>query len=251
MTYHYVWVAWSTAFLLPWALVYLAFREHRHEMWWASVGMAPFGLTEPLFVPAYWNPPSLFELAQRTGFDIESVVFSFAIGGIGAALYNGMMHRSLEPIVLEERRTHWHSWHRWALATPFALFPVLYLLPWNPIYAGIAAMMVGATVAVLCRPDLVRGTLIGGFLFLALYTVFLIALKWSAPGYIEQVWNLPALSGVLIYGLPLEEMLFGFSFGLMWTGIYEHFTWRRSVAPKGVPDMRPFQSHQPEHRNAN
>ena len=47
--------------------------------------------------------------------------------------------------------------------------------------------------------------------------------------YIEQVWNFKALTGVRIYGLPLEELLFGFSFGFMWTGIYEHFTWKRSV----------------------
>lgn len=38
------------------------------------------GFTEPLFVPAYWNPPTLFDLAQRTGFDIESLIFTFAIG---------------------------------------------------------------------------------------------------------------------------------------------------------------------------
>ena len=73
-------------------------------------------------------------------------------------------------------------------------------------------------------------TLVGGVLFLAIYTVFLLGLKWSAPGYIEQVWNLKALSGILIYGLPLEELLFGFAFGLFWTGIYEHFTRKRSVA---------------------
>ena len=230
MPYHYVWLVWSSAFLVPWAIVYLAFSQHRKAMWWASIGMTPFGLTEPLFVPEYWNPPSLFELARRTGFDIESFIFSFAIGGIAAVLYNSLMHKRLVPMDPKERQRSTHRWHRWALATPFVLFPILYLAPWNPIYAGIAAMAVGAMFAVFCRPDLAPNTLVGGLLFLALYTVFLLALKWSAPGYIEQVWNLKDLSGLLIYGLPLEELLFGFSFGLMWTGIYEHFTWRTPVA---------------------
>ena len=67
-------------------------------------------------------------------------------------------------------------------------------------------------------------------MFFALYSIFMLGLKWSAPGYIEQVWNFKALSGIVIYGLPIEELLFGFSFGLMWTGIYEHFTWRQGVA---------------------
>ena len=72
--------------------------------------------------------------------------------------------------------------------------------------------------------------LISAILFLGLYAVFLLGLKWSAPGYLEQVWIFAALTGARIYGLPLEELLLGFSFGLMWTGIHEHFMWKRSVA---------------------
>ncbi len=192
--------------------------------------MAPFGLTEPIFVPEYWNPPSLFELAQQTGFDIESIIFSFAIGGIAAVLYNIILHKHPELIDFAERHRRRHRWHRWALAVPFISFPIFYFLPWNPIYAGIAAMVSGAIAAVLCRPDLKFNTLLGGVLFLALYTIFLLGLKWSAPGSIDQVWNLKALSGIVVYGSPIEELMFGFSFGLVWTGIYEHFTWKRSVA---------------------
>ena len=230
MDYHYAWLIWSSAFLLPWLLLYARFPRHRTALWWASVFMAPFGLTEPLFVPEYWNPPSLFELARRTGFDIESIIFSFAIGGVAAVLYNIITRKRLEPLPPSGAYHSRRRWHGWAVATPFMLFPLLYPLPWNVIYAGIVSMVAGAIAAVFCRPDLKANALTGGFLFLAIYTVFLLALKWSAPGYIEQVWNLKALSGVLVYGLPVEELLFGFSFGLMWSGMYEHLTWRRSVA---------------------
>ena len=229
MKYHYIWLIWSSAFLLPWIALYVAFPAHRFVLWKSSLFMAPFGLTEPFFVPEYWNPPSLFELAQRTGFDIESIIFSFAIGGIGAVLYNAATGRRSRPLANYQRNDLRHRLHPIALALPFVAFPVLYFLPWNPIFAGIAAMTAGAGACVLCRRDLAVNTLIGGMLFLGLYTVFLLGLKWSAPGYIERVWNLPALSGILIYGLPIEEPLFGFSFGLFWTGLYEHFTWRRSV----------------------
>ena len=123
MRYHYVWLVWSIAFLLPWLLLFLAFDQHRRKMWWTSLLMAPFGLTEPLFVPEYWNPPSLFELAQTTGFDVESIIFSFAIGGVGAVLYNIITRKRLEPLQLDEWHLTRDRWHRWALATPFALFP--------------------------------------------------------------------------------------------------------------------------------
>lgn len=236
MNDHYVWLIWSGAFLLPWAVLYFAFPAHRRAMLWASVFMAPFGLTEPLFVPEYWNPPSLFDLAQRTGFDIESIIFSFAIGGIGVALYNILMHRGLAAMPEHERRHARHRFHYIALALPFAAFPALYFLPWNPIYAGIVAMTAGAAANALCRPDLKPGMLVGGMLFLGFYIVFLAGLKWSAPGYIEQVWNLPALSGIVPFGFPLEELLFAFTFGLFWTGVYEHFTWQRSAVM--LPDGR-------------
>ena len=229
MSYHYVWLLWSSAFLVPWLLLFFAFDQHRKQMLWTSLAMAPFGLTEPLFVPEYWNPPSLLELAQRTGFDIESIIFSFAIGGIGAVLYAIITRKHLEPMRSEDLQHSRDRWHRWALATPFALFPILYFLPWNVIYAGIAAMVAGTAAAVWCRPDLKSNALVGGVLFLLIYTIFLLGLKWTAPGYIEQVWNLKALSGIVIYGLPLEELLFGFAFGLIWSGIYEHFAGFRTM----------------------
>lgn len=37
-------------------------------------------------------------------------------------------------------------------------------------------------------------------------------------------------TGRVIYGLPIEELMFGFSCGLVWTGIYEYFTWKRSAS---------------------
>jgi hypothetical protein len=78
----------------------------------------------------------------------------------------------------------------------------------------------------LCRPDLVRKTWLGALLFVAYYFVFLLGLESTAPGYIERVWNLQALSGVRVLGIPLEELLFAAAFGSYWSGAYEHFGWQ-------------------------
>src|SRR5512147_397488 len=134
MMYHYVWLLWSSAFLLPWILLYTFFPQHRAAMWWASLFMSPFGLTEPLFVPEYWNPPSLFDLARRIGFDVESLIFSFGIGGTGAVLYNVLMRARSIPVSEHERRRPLHKHHYFAIAAPLLAFPPLVALPWNPIY---------------------------------------------------------------------------------------------------------------------
>ncbi len=223
---HYVWLTWSSAFLLPWLGLLVAFPRHRSVMLWASTLTMPFGLTEPLFVPQYWNPPSLFDLAQRTGFDIESFIFSFGIGGVGAVLYNILTGQNLRPIGMRERHRKRHRYHGLALAAPFLAFPVLSVLGWNPIYPAILAMALGGGATAACRPDLKSKTWLGGLLFVAYYAPFLLLLEWSAPGYIERVWNLRDLSGIMVAGIPFEELLFAFAFGTYWSSIYEHMTWQ-------------------------
>jgi hypothetical protein len=230
----YVWFVWSSAFLLPWLAAYVAFPRQRKAMLWASLFTMPLGLTEPLFVPGYWNPPSLFDLVQRTGFDIESLIFSFGIGGIGAVFYNLLTGYEPAALPASERTALHHRLHTWALAVPLVSFPLLNLFNWNSIYSAIIAMTLGAFATLLCRPDLVPKVSVGAILFLVYYTVFLLGVELTAPGYIERVWNLPALSGLEIASLPIEELLFAAAFGAYWSGVYEHFTWNRTISPAEV-----------------
>ncbi len=224
----YVWITWASAFLIPWVIIFLAFPEYRKAMLWASLFTMPFGLTEPIFVPEYWFPPSLFDLAINTGFDIESLVFCFGIGGVSAVLYNIASRKSLLDVPDTERKLSIHRHHYKALAAPFISFPLLYFFPWNPIYPSIVAMIIGAIANIWCRPDLKKKTWIGGILFLIYYAIFLAGLEWSAPGYIDRYWNLDALTGITIFFMPLEELLFAIAFGMYWSGVYEHFMWRKS-----------------------
>ncbi len=222
----YIWFIWASIFLIPWAFVYWLFPLHRRAMLWASLFTMPLGLTEPLFVPEYWSPPSLFNLALTTGFDIESLIFCFGIGGIAAVFYNVFTQKLSLPVPNSERQYHLHRHHYKAIFAPFIIFPLVYFFPWNPIYPAIVAMIVGAIANILCRPDLKRKTWIGGLLFLAYYMIFLTGLELTAPDYIDRVWNLDALSGISLWFMPLEELLFAISFGMYWSGVYEHITWR-------------------------
>lgn len=88
-------------------------------------------------------------------------------------------------------------------------------------------MVVGGLAAWYCRPDLKKKMVTSAFIFLILYFFYFLTLIAISPGYVERVWNLGAISGVLILGIPLEELLFAWSFGFIWSSIYEHITWRR------------------------
>ncbi len=234
---HYVWLVWSSGFLLPWLALYWGVPARRRIMLRASLLTMPFGLTEPLFVPAYWSPPSLFELAQRTGFDIESLIFSFAIGGVGLVLYDVLTRRVTMRLPAEEHDHRRHRLHRIALVVPVLVFLPLFFLRWNPIYAAIVAMGTGSLAAIACRPDLRARSWVGAALFVAFYTVLLLGLETTVPGYIGRVWNLSALSGLLVAGLPVEELLFAAAFGAYWSAVYEHLTWSTSTKVSSLPPI--------------
>lgn len=129
MKQYYVWLIWSSAFLVSRAGLYLVNTRLRTEIWRAGLTTALFGLTEPFFVPAYWNPPSLFELAQRTDFDIESLILSFVIGGIGAVLYDTLTSQHIVAATPVECSAPLHRFHLAALLVSFVLFVPLLLLP--------------------------------------------------------------------------------------------------------------------------
>lgn len=195
-------------------------------MLYVSLGTMPFALTEPLFIPGYWNPPSLFNLAQRTGFDIESFIFTFAIGGIGSVIYKVVFKKKTMPMNEMEKAHRRHRYHLYILLTPIPVFLFLAVFTsLNHIYCGIIAMFIGAVASLYCRPDLKWKIWIGGLLFLIYYLVFFLSLIAIYPKYVELVWNLKALTGILPLGIPLEEWLFAVTFGMLWSSFYEHIMW--------------------------
>lgn len=227
-----VWFVWSMGLVFVWLMVFLFYRKARRRMLWASLLTMPFGLTEPLFVPEYWNPPSLFDLARRTGFDIESLLFCFAIGGLGIVLYDLIFKVEHEKMGWSEKHHRRHRYHFWAVVSPLMFFSLFVILTdWNPIYSASLSMFLGGIAALLCRPDLKKKIWVGGIIFLVFYFVYFFLLDSFSPGYVDRVWTLSAISGIRVLGIPLEELLFAFTFGMLWSSYYEHLTWYK-LKPK-------------------
>ncbi|MAO66088.1 MAG: hypothetical protein CL666_13925 [Balneola sp.] len=223
----YVWLIWSLLILLLWGIIFVYKKPIRAEMLKVSLRTMPMGLSEPLFVPEYWTPPSMFNLAAQTGFDIESLIFSFAIGGIGAVLYKVITPVTTISVSDHDRKHKRHRFHLLSLFAPPVVFLILALFtPLNHIYCGSVAMFAGGVSAMICRADLTRKIWISGLLFTGLYFIYFTSLNIVFPDYVEHVWTLEKLSGVVITGIPLEEYLFAFTFGMYWSSLYEHLTWR-------------------------
>src|SRR3989338_818925 len=226
---HYAWLAWSLLLLAIWVVVFLALRdkESKKEMLVVSLWTSLLGFSELLFVPEYWSPPSLFDLALKTGFDIESLLFTFGVGGLAVVLYERIFRAKHTKISTKQKRHPRHNYHLLALlSAPIIFLLLLIFTNMNPIYTSIIALTGGGLFMWYCRPDLKKKMIASAFIFNAFYFVYFLSLTTFYPGYVQAVWNLSMISGILIVGIPLEELLFAASFGFLWSGVYEHFTWR-------------------------
>lgn len=240
----YVLGVWSSALLVPWAVVFVARPGYRRALVWSSLFAVPFGFSEILFAGRYWSPPSLFGLAERIRLDLESFVLLFGAGGVAAVVYNVVTGRPIHvgpPRRPRGRRGAYEA----ALAAPALVFPLGLFVFGAPITAGVVAMAAGAIARVVCRPDLLAKTTLGSGLFTLVYLALFGSLAWIEPAYVERVWSHDGWILTRVAGVPVAEVLFGATFGAYWSGLYEHWRWtfagRSADEPSGgdAPEPAP------------
>jgi hypothetical protein len=219
------WLFFSLILFCVWLLIYSARPALRKEMLWASLVTAPLALLEPIYVPAYWTPPSLFNLAQNTGFDLESFIFCFAVGGIAAVIREAVLGLRHIKLSEAERRGSKNAFHTLSILLPAIVYAVLVLFTrMNPIYSIALSMLAGGAASLATRPDLAQNMLWGAMMFTGFYFAFFLFVNAADPMFINS-WNFREISGILVAGVPLEELITAFCFGLMWSSVYEHTMW--------------------------
>lgn len=172
---------------------------------------------EHLLISNYWNPKTIFNLGILTGgLAIEDLIFSFFVGGIATFGYEAVFNKKV-------RIKNKHRHHIRAIVGAIVLAGIFaaFLKP-NPIYALIAFGFSGAMLMWLERRDLVRHSIYGGLIFTAIYFLAFTFFDLLFPNFVHQSYNLSQISGVLVFKIPLEELMYALSFGLLWAPIYEY-----------------------------
>lgn len=226
MKYEFAYLIGSLFLAVIWLGLFIVIPKSRKKMIWVSFLTLLLGLTEPIFVPRYWVPPTLFNLANTYRIDLESFIFSFAIGGVASVIYE-TISRQKKKMSEPERHLKRHRFHRLAVLSPLPVFVFLYwLTDMNPIYSTLVALATGVVATKFCRPDLKSVMVRAAIIFTVIYfLIFWVTFVVLTPGYVTHVWKLSDLTEVLILGVPLEELLFAAAFGAMWGSIYEHLGW--------------------------
>ncbi|MAG47747.1 hypothetical protein CL617_04015 [archaeon] len=169
------------------------------------------------YVPDYFNPHTLFNLSRKTGIlSIEDILFMFLAGGIIVTIYEIIFKKE----IIKTHKKH----HILALISFFSSYIIIALIfSFNPIYNLIISSFIGFLVITFQRSDLIKHSVYGGIAFTVLWFILVILFNIVFPNVLQEgFWNLNNISGILMLKVPIEELLYAFTFGLMFAPMYEY-----------------------------
>lgn len=204
-----VYVVWALTWSLVWLLLFGLRKESRREMMITSLIFAPLGPVAMYFhVIDYFDPQTLFD----SPWSIENWVIGFTNGGIGAVLYEQVCRHG-----------------RFSYSQPGSVLPLLTAVPlgvgwmgtsvfflnFSSLYAAVIFMLIVGLSMLLLRPRLIPNAVISGVLFALFLWLFYFLFQSVYPDFFTRLWHTQGLSGISIIGIPVEEILWGFTVGFM------------------------------------
>ncbi len=218
MDYQYAYLSINIFFLLVWTILFVVRNDLRRKILTMSILVAPLGITQLFFFRDYWRP----SYSLGTVFDVvglEEIIFCFLIGGIAAVIYE-------EIFGLRYAKRHVKNHLYFMLGC--SIFGILgmvignIILGFNSMYVSITLLLLIGVAVLVFRHDLLKDALFSGLLVgLIMFVFYIFFFNVIFDGIIQKWWLLKNLSGILVFGVPLEELMWGFSWGFVAGPAYE------------------------------
>ena len=214
-------------FFLVWCIVFFRHKTNRAEMLFAGVMFGAAAVITGLqySIHDYWHPTFLFPT-----FPIEDFFYGFFFGGICTQIY----------FFFFEARRQTTKKHHFVFAVMVVFVSALSfilltgILKLNSIIPHIVPpLFIGLYIAYKDSKDIKIQLWSGLFATVITFIIFKI-LIFANPNFIESVWYIDNLTGILILGIPIEEYLFAFALGFGVSHFYEFVTGRELVLKKKI-----------------
>jgi hypothetical protein len=203
-------------FIIFWLLLFIWYKHTRKEQLSVSMWLLPLGtVSELLYVHDYWRPLSILYISiGPIPIRLEDIVFVFTISGIAAVGYKSIFHvqvHDLNTYIVQKRSIVL----LFIISTVISL--ILFFVGINSIIATSIGFLSGALYILYLRKDLRYISFLSGIFVMILmfigYTV-LIHIVINTEYLLRNGWLLYGTPlGIRIFGIPVTEMIWGFSWG--------------------------------------
>lgn len=218
--YQYAYLVGNLLLFFPvWLFFFVRRKDLRREILIISLFVGICGpLSELWYLRDYWRP----ETFNGWPIGIEDFLFGFFIGGIASSIYEEFFGKYTYKRI--DRKYRWSWFIPPVVASSLFVFNILiFVFGVNSIYASTVTFLAFVAFVLYLRHDLAVDSLISGLLLgLLMFLGYLIFLP-IFPEAIHRYWMLQNISGILIRGIPLEELLWAFGLGMAVGPMYEFF----------------------------
>lgn len=216
--YQYAYLVGDGILAIVWLILFFLRKDLRRQQLFMSLLFAPLGpLTQYLwFYQDYWRPQYI--ISFKTGqvpLGFEEVLFGFFFCGIAAVIYEAIFKkrhsfgkpRTLAALVI--------------FTSGIVLMGILRSLGFGSIWASILAIFIGSIVMMLIDKDIIKDAIWTGLLMIALMICHHLVWQTIYPEAVQKLWITSSLSGIRIWKIPIEELLWYAGAGTVAGILYE------------------------------
>jgi hypothetical protein len=215
----YAYLAGSIALFSVWLAFFVVRKDLRNEMLTMSllIGVLAVVTGYIWWTVDWWKPPTM----THTIIGVEDLVMGFAAGGIMASAYEVLFRRR----IYHARSKRLNAPHQYGILVLLALLTawLFWGMGLTSFWASTIALLAGAGVLFALRPDLLPIGLLSGGLMAVISLLFYFTIIWVSPGWVHHTYQFRTLSGVLVFGIPIEEFVFWFLAGMLMGPFYEYW----------------------------
>jgi len=179
----------------------------------------PFFLLDKMLIPNYWQPRVIFDLYNKVGFSLESILFMFTTSGLFAVLYEFVTRKT-------EKQTFKVDVSKITLFFVVYIYLTFLVLTNFGLEVHLLSSLIPFVVIIIFiasqRQDLLKPIIVSSILGLGLYFISLLVFSYFFPNFFTNTYNLENLWGIFIIGIPLEEVLWGLYYPALMACAYEY-----------------------------
>lgn len=212
--YQYAYLVGNFMVFLLWLLLFLKRKDLRKEMLFMGLFAGFLGPVWEFWYKDYWRPEYAFKFLPM----FEDCLFGFLIGGISAVIYEEIFAKKL---IKRKKKAPYCLIILLAIVSISAFLLFNHFLGINSIYVSFIVFLIVSFVIWRRRPDLVYNSFLSGFFLTIAGLIGHLFFLSLYPNIIKEWWLLHNISGILILGIPIEEPIWFFLWGMVGGPLYE------------------------------
>ncbi|MBW2986940.1 hypothetical protein KY336_00165 [Candidatus Woesearchaeota archaeon] len=207
----YIYEIWTVIFAVFWIVFFVFRKDLRRKIIFSSIFAGILGLSEPLFIPSFWNP-QFNSIALIPGkLYLCSLLWCFFVGGFVAVFYQ----------VLKKKKLFKTKAHPLLVFSAPIIFLAKFIFGLDTMHWCLISMLAGAFIILLFLNKEHQKAVFFNAIFVTVIYFIVILILWYTLPALSQSYMFDKYIGFNPLGIPIEEPLFAFSFALYWCPLYD------------------------------